>query len=267
MSSWVGTLPITNQWLETPLNGSQAPITNATNAVLVFANPQLSDSGNYQVEGFNSVNSDGVLGGQGTSLTVLPLPPAITSTAYGTLIQSQGALAYWSLNETNDASTGVLPAYDGTGNGYIGVWGADAQNGYNNVVGPQPSSTPTPYPGLSPTNTGLQTTALDTASVVTVPALNLNTNAEAVTITMWINPSANVGVNKGLFYHRTSADAAGLGFGNKVNASGMAELGYNWNNNSVTYNWDSGLYPLPNIWSYVSLGDKDKPGAYISVLR
>ena len=41
-----------------------------------------------------------------------------------------------------------------------------------------------------------------------------------------------------------NGDAAGLGFGSTVNTNtGVAELGYTWNNNSPnTYNFHSGLY-------------------------
>jgi len=71
---------------------------------------------------------------------------------------------------------------------------------------------------------------------------------------MWINPAGTVAANSGLLMNRSPSDAAGLGFGNDVNAAGIAELGYWWNtNNANTYNFNSGLYPPSGQWSFVAL--------------
>ena len=225
--------------------------------MLVLPNPQLGDTGNYVVEAFNSLNSGGVVGlNSGTALNVLPTPAALTGDYAGVAL-SQSPLALWALNEANNPGAvpgeAYTPVYDfAPGHSHIGLYGYDAQNGYSSVVGPQPTGTP-PFPGFAANTPALETTAADVNSLVTIPALNLNTNAEAVTITMWINPLGNVQANAGLLYHRTSSDAAGIGFGNALNGLGTAELGYNWNDTAGTYNWNSGLYPLTNVWSLVAL--------------
>ena len=89
-------------------------------------------------------------------------------------------------------------------------------------------------------------------SSLTVPSLNLNTNA--VTITAWINPSTSPGTFWGLFMWRgLNGDGAGFGFGGN-SSGGVAELGYNWNTNSPSaYNFHSGLFPPVSQWSFVTL--------------
>ena len=81
---------------------------------------------------------------------------------------------------------------------------------------------------------------------ISLPPLNLNTNT--VTITAWINPAAVV-ANAGIVYSRSSGTTAGL-----VWAGTTGALGYNWADNSATYNWQtSGCSPPTNQWSFVAL--------------
>ena len=71
---------------------------------------------------------------------------------------------------------------------------------------------------------------------------------------MWINPTSNVTAATGLLFQRGGAETAGFGFSSTLNSSGMAGLGYNWNNNSATaYNYNSALYPVTNTWQFVAL--------------
>jgi hypothetical protein len=87
----------------------------------------------------------------------------------------------------------------------------------------------------------------------------LNLSSANVTITAWIYPTANSPTGGGLLFNRGVADAAGLNFGGNTDTNsssptyGQAELGYNWNNNSSTYNFHSGLFPPLNTWSFVAL--------------
>ena len=220
---WTGTLPFSFQWYAFLTNGNTGPngdssIPNATNATLTLSNPQFSDVGTYSLTAANVVNAGNPVLGASVALNVLPLPPALNTTTYGALAVSDSPYAYWTLNETNDPSTGILPVYDASGHGYIGVYGTDAKNGFNNIVGPQPSSSPTPFPGFSVTNTALQSTYQDPSSVVTLPALNLNSSS--VTMTAWINPYTNVPANAGLLMYRKGSDASGFGFGNVVGGRG-----------------------------------------------
>jgi len=56
-----------------------------------------------------------------------------------------------------------------------------------------------------------------------------------------------------LLMNRSSASAAGLGFGGNRDANGQAELAYNWNNNSDAWGFHSGLFAPLNTWSFVAL--------------
>jgi hypothetical protein len=85
-----------------------------------------------------------------------------------------------------------------------------------------------------------------------VPPLNLNTNT--VTFTIWIYPKSSVlAPSIGLFMNRNGGDAAGIGFGTTINGAGTPCLAYTWNNNSsATYGWNSGLFPVANVWNFVT---------------
>jgi len=249
-ASFTGTLPITYQWMvdkgsgPTPILVSSNP--TAVSNVLVLSNLQLSDAGVYSVNAQNSVG--GPVSSSSSTLTVLPAPPAPASGTYGSLILSQAPVAYWRFNETEDSSTGILPAYDATGHNFDGLYLANTFNGSIGVTGPQPPT----FPGFESTNTALYASLNVTNSWVTVPPLNLNTNT--VTITMWIKPTGNVSQYTGLLLNRNGSDGAGLAFGNTANASGMYGLGYNWNTNSqAAWGFNSGLYPVVNTWSFVAL--------------
>jgi hypothetical protein len=160
---------------------------------------------------------------------------------------TDGPLAYWRFSETESPLTGILPAYDSSGNNFDCVYGTNA---VDDVAGPQSPA----FPGFEASNTALQTANATPDTWVTVPPLNLNTNT--ATFTMWINPSAPQIVFNQLFKYQNTAgtDAAGFGFGGNINATSMANLGYTWNSNSAaTYNWNSGLFPLQDQWSFVAL--------------
>jgi len=253
-TSFGGTLPIVYQWYfnngtgASPISATLNP--TATTPDLVISSVDTANVGSYYVVASNSlgtnVSSISVL----TALTDLPAPGAGT---FGALILGEGPVAYWRLNETEDPSTGILPAYDASGHNLDGVYGVNTENGFNNIAGPQPSSG---FPGFEANNTALQTQNGSPGSYVQVPALNLNTNT--ATITMWINPSISGPqvTFSGLFMYRNEAntDAAGLGFGGTENAGLMPALNYTWNSNSVsTEGWDSGLFPQESQWSFVSL--------------
>jgi hypothetical protein len=250
-ATFTGTLPITYQWMVntgsglTPISVASNP--SAASNTLVLTDLKLTNAGVYTLTAKNSVG--GPISSSASTLTVLPDPAAPASGTYGGVALSNNPVAFWPLGETNDPSTGILPAYDASGNNLDGVYGVNADNGFNGYLGPQPPA----FPGFATNNTALFTQPQTTNSWVTVPPLNLNTNA--VTITMWINPVGNVATSAGLLFNRTSSgDAAGLCFGTAVNAAGTAELGYTWNtNSSATWGFQSGLYPVVGIWSFVAL--------------
>jgi hypothetical protein len=248
-ATFSGTLPITYQWMLNTGSGFQ-PISSsinpsATNNTLILTNAQPSQTGTYELQAQNSQSSSP---SSSATLTVLALPGPPAAGTYGAAVLSNNPVAYWRFNETEDPSTGVLPAYDATGHGFIGTYGSFSQNGYDGITGPQPPL----FPTFETTNTALSVGIQLTNSWVTVPPLNLSTNSATVTITAWIYPTALEPINTGLFFNRVSN--AGFGFGTQLNGPGMAELGYVWNNNaSSTYNFNSGLFPLENQWSFVAL--------------
>ena len=176
--------------------------------------------------------------------------PAPAPNSYGAAVLALDPVAFWQLNETN-AVTATLQAYDYTGHGFNGTYGVDAVNLFNGINGPLPTGVPA-YPGFADNQGAVLCNTGDVNSSITLPNLNLNTNA--VTISIWINPSADIGTFIGLLMFRNATfDAAGLGFGGTT-SGGMAALGYTWNdNNGDTYNWNSGLFPAVGTWSYVTL--------------
>jgi len=250
-SSFTGTLPITYQWYVDKGSGPVAinPASNpsATSNLLVLSNIQLSDAGTYSVTAHNSV---GDTPSSSSTLAVLTPPAAPAAGTLGAMVLAENPVAYWRLNEMGDTSAGILPAYDASGHNFDGVYGQYSYNGLSGYLGPQPPA----FPGFEADNTALFCYIGNTNSWVTIPPLNLNTNA--VTISMWINPSGPVAANSGLFVSRNSAntDAAGLTFGSTVDANGTAALGYVWNSNSpAASGFNSGLYPPLYQWSFVAL--------------
>src|SRR5207302_9808741 len=94
-------------------------------------------------------------------------------------------------------------------------------------------------------------------SWVTVPPLNLNTNA--VTITAWIYPTVPQPAFTAILFNRGSGNDV-CGFGYSGNANTLNNLGYTWQNNGNTFNWtlestgySTRLIPLTNAWSFVAL--------------
>ncbi len=248
-AAFVGTLPISYQWMldtgsgPSPISSAANP--TATNSTLVLSNVQTAQAGTYTLLAANTVGS---APSSSSALIVLPAPAAPAANTYGAAGLSDGPVAYWRFNETNDPSTGILPAYDATGHNYDGLYGANSQNSFNEIAGPQPPA----FPGFETNNGAFASANALTNSWVTLPPLNLDTNA--VTITLWIYPNSTEPTFGGLFFNRNNTDAAGIGFGGTQNASGMAELGYTWNtNNGDTWGFNSGLYPPMNQWSFVAL--------------
>src|SRR6185437_11090162 len=111
----------------------------------------------------------------GTTLS----PQSARSASYAGTALSYNPVAFWQFTETGNPSGGGLQAADSSGNGHNGVYGTTSVNGFNNILSPQPPT----YPGFTNGQGALQTAGGDANSPVSIPFLNLNTNA--VTITMW----------------------------------------------------------------------------------
>jgi hypothetical protein len=153
---------------------------------------------------------------------------------------SANPLAYWRLGETNDPSSGTLPAFE-FWNGFTGTYGPVSQPG---VVGPRPLD----FAQFESANNAVQTSVNGSApSWVTLPAIHLNTNT--VTITAWIYPNTTHSDYNGLLMTRNgSTEAAGMHY------TLDNQIGYTWNGgNQETYSFMSALRPPPLQWSFVSL--------------
>ena len=230
--------PLVFQWRT---NGVALPnsgrVSGATNSILVISNTVAADASvTYDVV-VNSAALSPV-----TSVAVSLTLVATNGEAYAAAALAAAPVAFYEFNETADPSSGTASAYDLYG-GYIGVYGAGAQNGFNSVTGPQNSDGP--FPGFADGNFAAQTTLGTANSRVAVLPWNLKTNT--VTLTAWVNPSGGQNPNEGLVFCRGGATVAGLCY------ASTATLGYNWNNEPDTYNWNSGLNPPPGQWSLVAL--------------
>ncbi|MGC9943586.1 MAG: LamG-like jellyroll fold domain-containing protein [Verrucomicrobiota bacterium] len=228
-ASFNGTMPIFYQW-QANTGGTATNIQGATNSSFTLDNLQPANAGTYLLLASN------VLGGPVSSsaarLTVLAIPSFVSAA------MTDGPVGYWRLNETNSTASGTLTAVDQTGN-YNGAYGSAAADG---VPGPDPASG---FAGFESLNTAAQFTYNEANSFVSLPDLNLNTNA--VTISAWIYPIGTPGSYCGLVFCRPNGDASGLNF-----TSG-GQLGYTWNqNNQNTWSWSSGLIPPLQQWSLVT---------------
>src|SRR5262249_36586747 len=101
------------------------------------------------------------------------------------------------------------------------------------------------FPGFEADNNSV---ALDAVGgYVQLPPLSLNANT--VSITGWLKTQGAQAPATGLILNRSSSGAGGL----TIDAAGGFGLGYNWNNDPATYNWDSGLVLPDSDWAYVAL--------------
>jgi hypothetical protein len=233
----------TYQWQAGPVGG---PFTNLSNGgvisgvtsnVLAISSPTAYAGSEFRAVVSNPVGS---ATSQAALLTVVSVPP--TSGAIGTSVLALGPIAYWPLNETNDASSGGAGVYDAAGS-YDGTYLTAAQNAFNGIVGVQPADG---YPNFAANQGALRSTGNTDQSWATTPALNLNTNT--ATIGMWIYPDGVQPDSVGLFVNRNAGTVAGLGY------YSTDRLGYKWNDDaSPTWSFNSGLLIPPNVWSYVAV--------------
>lgn len=237
-----GAPPLYYQWY---INDTSSPLANGggfagvTNSTLTISNASVANVGNYFVVVTN-------VNGASTS-SVANLAFTSPSGAYESAVLSNSPFAFYSFSETGDPSTGTTVAYDSIGK-FNGIYGSAAQNAFNSIVGPQ--ATADGLVGFPDSNTALGTVGTAN-SFVTLPAFNLGNGAgtNVLTISAWIYPNGIEPANTGIVFCRAGSTVAGLDF---INAA-TGTLGYTWNNDSGTYNWNSGLVPPPNVWSMVSL--------------
>lgn len=209
-----GSQPMSYQWK----HGTEV-IPGATSATLVLPDLQLVDAGDYTVVVTNPYGSQEA----STSLIVM------TPSKYTAAIVDAGPVGHWRLDETAGTT-----AYDYWG----GHDGTPTAGVTPDVAGPRPTA----FKGFEAGNTAYQFAG--NASAVVIPALNLNKNT--VTIVAWIKPTGD------------QPDYAGIVFARGNTATGLDyttedQLGYHWNDDSATYNWRSGLYPVADQWNFVAL--------------
>jgi hypothetical protein len=230
-----GGAPLSYQWykgttaLADGVSGSGSVITGSASNVLQITGIGAGDiANNYKVIITNSYSS--------TTSSVVSLSIVLPVGAYAKAMVTNYPVAFYELNETSNPATGKAGAYDHIG-GLAGVYGTTVSNLFDGVTGPS-------FVGFGPNNGAAGFHASGTP--VTLPPLNLNTNA--VTITAWINPTAVV-ADAGIINTRDNGTTAGL-----VWASSTGSLGYNWNDVAATYDWQaSGCNPPMNEWSFVAL--------------
>jgi hypothetical protein len=241
-----GVRPLTYQWQKNGLNLTDGGnISGSTGTNLVITGVSIADQGNYTVV---VTSPNGSTTSTAASLTVVTL--AVGS--YAEEIVTNGPVAYWRFNDTEDPSTGFAPAVDSIG-GHNAIYGPLAQDGFNGIVGPQSPA----FPGFENGNAALQSSGVTVTplpypskyvnwAVNTATPLNLNTNT--VTFCAWIYPTAAVEpANCAFIFNRGGTDTSGFGYGGNNN------LGYTWNNAGNTFGFVSGLVPASNQWSFVAL--------------
>ena len=217
-------------------------VSGSGTAVLTVSNVAAANAGNYTVA---ITNSAGSITSSVAVLSVLPAP-----TGYANAVFTNRPVAFYELNETADPASGGVVAYDYVG-GYNGIYGTGVQNGNANnanIAGPTPSAG---FPQFPANNTAAAFGGYGaTANQITLPPLNLNANT--VTITAWIYPNLGQVQKAGLVFCRGGNTVAGLDFTSTL-LGAYYTLGYNWNNDSSTTGWSSGLVPPLGQWSYVAL--------------
>lgn len=237
----LGTQPLGYQW-QVGTNGVYVNLANsgrvsgATSASLTITNVSLSDPTNYVVVVTNSLNS----------VTSAPVSLTVTASSYADAVLTNGAIAYYSFNETGDPAAGSLTAYDYLG-GFNGTYGSDVKNGNPNygIAGPQAVDG---FPEFSSNNWAAQIIPNDANGHVTVTPWNLNTNT--VTMTCWVRPLGVEPSYSGLVFSRGAGGTAGVNFSGNTDVNGNRTLSYTWGD---TCCWDSQLAPPTNQWSFVAL--------------
>jgi hypothetical protein len=217
-------------------------ISGATNATLTITGVSATDVANYDVLVFNA---NGSVTSASAALTLVPLSGEV----YEAAVAAAKPVAFYQLNETGDPATNNSPAYDYLG-GYNGTYGAAVQNGNPtyNIAGPVAVAG---YPGFASGNKAAQFANLNAAARVTVTPWNMNTNT--VTITAWVNPSGPQNPFNAIVFCRGGGTVVGLNYAGYLDANGNSTLGYHWNDQLETRNWNSGLAAPPGQWSFVAL--------------
>jgi hypothetical protein len=238
--SIVGSAGVNYQWQSngvSMVDGGR--VSGSTTSTLTISNVTAADALNYSCI-INSPASTAFASSSAASLTIVT-----PSGSFESAMVAAGAQHFYAFGDTGSPVSGTEVAFDFAG-ADNGIYGANAQNGFSGISGP----TSPGFPGFPAANPAVQLFGHNEPDNVTIGSpWNLNTNT--VTITAWINPSTptepsltSIVLNRG-----AGNDVEGLIFNGGFNFT----LGYNWNNDPNTTNWDSGLLPPANEWSFVTL--------------
>jgi autotransporter-associated beta strand protein len=222
----------------TPLNDG-GNISGATTPTLRITNVSGGDVANYDVVITNTSGS--------VTSSVAALTVRTAAAGYETAALTPTPSALYMLDELTDPATTNAVAFDYAGD-LDGIYGIAALNGFNSIPGPVPADG---LPGFDVANTALQSIGVTSNSSVVLPALNLNTNT--VTLAAWIKPASTPVANAGLVFCRGAGTVAGMNFTPNLNGAGDRTIGYTWNNEAGTFNWNSRIAPPFGIWSFVAL--------------
>jgi hypothetical protein len=230
--------PLTYQWRKNGANLTNGGnVSGALTDTLVISNVGDGDVAAYTLVVTSSAGGGSVTSSPPATLTLVQP----SGTPYENAVLAANPVAHWRLNETGNPATNP-PAFDYAG-GLAGRYESAATNGFYSIAGPRPPD----WTGFETNNYAIESTSNTPLSWVTVPALNLNTNN--VTLTLWLNPNGlQDPLTPGVFVTRQgSTVAAGIAY------SVSDQLGYNWNDDPATWQFQSGLVPPANQWSFVAL--------------
>ncbi len=215
--SAVGSSP-SYQWRKggVPISDS-GNVSGTLTPTLSITGVTAANQGSYDVVITNHV---GGITSSVVSLTVItPIPGGYEAASI-----AANPFAYYRLNETNDPSTGTAVSHDYAG-GHDGLYGNNAQNAFNGILGPVPPV----FAGFEPTNGAMMVTSNGTPgtpnSFATAPIGSLSANT--VTFTAWLYPNGPQAAWAGVLVNRNVGVAGGFGYNDQQ------MLDYTWNNNTT----------------------------------
>ncbi len=167
---------------------------------------------------------------------------AAPATPYKTLVQTDGAVTYWRLNEP---TLPLYVPYAATNSGTLG----SAQDGKYSMVGSTTGGTGPVRQQFAGFESDNKSVALNgTSGQISIPGFAKTT--DTCTITGWIKRNGTqVGTSPFLFQRATGSPATGL----VVNFTDR--VAYSWNDDAGSYNYNPGadFYIPDGVWTFAAL--------------
>jgi hypothetical protein len=79
-----------------------------------------------------------------------------------------------------------------------------------------------------------------------------NISLTTATFIAWVNPSQTQGGYTGVIFNRYG-NSGSAAYATGLDLYTSNSVGYHWNDNVATYNWNSGLYVPNNVWSMIAI--------------